>query len=148
MSHLSLILAATCTFWTTSVPVTISKLQMIPLMRKPLRFSQSVLIRGVSLFQRFVSHTQDMFETASSARVCIQWISVFQGCLQGWVPLYIQLRNVTSEVSLSHKQGRGLSDNQESLQSQSKSITIAMAIGPFLHSDLLTEIYVKKFVIF
>ena len=51
-----------------------------------LESSQSVLVLGVSLFQGLFLSMQDMFVTTHMST--LQWVSVFQGYLQGGVPLY------------------------------------------------------------
>ena len=57
-----------------------------PLMRTPLGASQSVLIRGLSLFQGlFCTHK---ICSGMHAVSTLQWMSAFQGCPQGRVPLY------------------------------------------------------------
>ena len=55
-------------------------------MRTPLGPTQSVLIRGVSLFQGlFYIHKMRLGPHKVSA---LQWMSIFQGCPQGEVPRY------------------------------------------------------------
>ena len=56
-----------------------------PLMRTPLGPSQSALIRGVSLFQGlFCMHK---IHSKPHTVFALQWMSAFQGCSQGGVPL-------------------------------------------------------------
>ena len=60
-----------------------------PLMQTPLGPTQSDLIREVSVFQgSFYVHEIRMGPHTLSA---LDWMSIFQGCLQGRVPLYRRL---------------------------------------------------------
>ena len=60
------------------------------LMQTPLGPSQSILIRGVFVFQGlFYIHKISLGPHTVSA---LQWMPVFQGCSQGWVPLHMYIK--------------------------------------------------------
>ena len=69
-------------------------------MQTPLGPSQSVLIRGVPLFQGFFIYTRYVRDRTQSPPT-LQWISAFQGCPQGRVLLYM-LR-----ILIMHTRGEG-----------------------------------------
>ena len=60
------------------------------LMRTPLGPTQSVLIRGVALYQGLFS--MHKIHSGPRAVSALQWMSAFQGCPQGRIPLYLHIK--------------------------------------------------------
>ena len=67
-------------------------------MRIPLGPTQSVLIRGVSLFQGLFNIRKIL--SGPHTMSALQWMPIFQGCVQGGVPLYTVYKEilVTSQL--------------------------------------------------
>ena len=82
-----------------------------PLMRTPLRPSQSVLIRGVALYQGLFNIR--MVLLGQHTMLALQWMSLFQGCPQGegsTVYRYIAVYNMSplfTRLHSVHREGVG-----------------------------------------